>query len=186
MGSRANDNTLCKTKLTCPIAFKALLGSRDSCAPRPEKGTFRSEARHWRGRRVSRVRAKAIWHCGHSSARSVLGRQLSKNEQRKMTAKAYHRSMAALHISEADLARDLHAVLEQVRQGCEVVIERDQQPVALLRPPERRHRTLSESIEIARRREEQRGYAVTLDADFAADVGEVVRQRKPWNPPEWD
>ena len=91
-----------------------------------------------------------------------------------------------LHISEAELARDLHGVLEQVRQGGEVVIERDHEPVALLRPPERKHRTLAESIEIARRREEERGYAVTLDADFAADVREIVRRRKPWNPPAWD
>ncbi len=89
-------------------------------------------------------------------------------------------------MTEAELALNLHGVLEQVRQGGEVVIERNHQPVALLRPPEWKHRTLSESIEIAQRREEQRGYAVTLHPDFAADVEEIVRPRKPWNPPTWD
>jgi hypothetical protein len=29
-------------------------------------------------------------------------------------------------------------------------------------------------------------YAVTLDPDFAAHVEEIVRNRKPWNPPTWD
>jgi len=94
--------------------------------------------------------------------------------------------MAQLHMSEAELARDLHAIIEQVRSGSEVVVERDQQPVALLRPPAPRHRTVSESLEIALRREKERGYAVTLDADFAADVREIVRSRKPWNPSSWD
>ena len=89
-------------------------------------------------------------------------------------------------MSETELARDLHAVLEQVRQGGEVVIERDNQPVALLRPPETKPRAIPESIEIARRPEEQRGYAVVMDADFAADVREIISQRQPWNPPDWD
>src|ERR1039457_5515320 len=53
--------------------------------------------------------------------------------------------MAQLHMTEAELARDLHAVLEKVRQGVEVVVDHDCQPVAVLRasdpsrrPPPRR------------------------------------------------
>ena len=42
--------------------------------------------------------------------------------------------MAVLHISEAELARDVHAVLRKVRQGEEVVIERNNHPVAVIRP----------------------------------------------------
>jgi hypothetical protein len=38
-------------------------------------------------------------------------------------------------------------------------------------------------IALAEQRERERGYAVTLDPDFAADVEEIVRNRKPWNPP---
>jgi hypothetical protein len=37
--------------------------------------------------------------------------------------------MAQVHMTEAELARDLHAVLEQVRQGAEIIVERDATPV---------------------------------------------------------
>jgi antitoxin (DNA-binding transcriptional repressor) of toxin-antitoxin stability system len=94
--------------------------------------------------------------------------------------------MAVLHISEADLARDVHAVLEQVRQGGEVVVEQDHQPVAIIQPARQPGRLLSESIAIARQRERERGYAAILDPDFADDVEEIVRNRQLWNPPSWD
>ena len=38
-----------------------------------------------------------------------------------------------LHMTEAELARDVHGVLEKVRQGVEVVIERANRPVAVLK-----------------------------------------------------
>ena len=38
-----------------------------------------------------------------------------------------------LHMTEAEVARDLHTVLETVSQGSEVVIEKDSQPVAGLK-----------------------------------------------------
>ena len=49
-----------------------------------------------------------------------------------------------LHISEADLARDVHVVLDRVQSGEEVIVERNAQPVAILRAPEPRPRKLSE------------------------------------------
>jgi antitoxin (DNA-binding transcriptional repressor) of toxin-antitoxin stability system len=52
--------------------------------------------------------------------------------------------MIVLHISEEDLARDLHSVLDRVQSGTEVIVERNAQPVAILRAPEARRRTLSE------------------------------------------
>jgi antitoxin (DNA-binding transcriptional repressor) of toxin-antitoxin stability system len=94
--------------------------------------------------------------------------------------------MAQVHMTEAELARDLHAVLEKVQNGAEVVIEQDHRPVAVIKTPQGPGRTLSECIAIAKRREQERGYAVTLDPDFAADVEEIVRNRQPWNPPSWD
>jgi antitoxin (DNA-binding transcriptional repressor) of toxin-antitoxin stability system len=94
--------------------------------------------------------------------------------------------MAALHISEAELARDLHAVLEQVRRGGEVVVERDHQPVAIMKPAEQPGRLLSESIATARQRERAHGPAAVLDADFAEDMEDIVRNRQLWNPPSWD
>ena len=94
--------------------------------------------------------------------------------------------MAQVHITEAELARDLHAVLEQVRQGAEIVVDRNDQPVAVIKPPQPVRRTLSDLIRLAEQREKERGYAVTLDPDYAADVEVIVRARKPWTPRPWD
>ena len=41
--------------------------------------------------------------------------------------------MEPLHISEADAVRDLAAILQRVQAGAEVVIERDAQPLAIIR-----------------------------------------------------
>jgi antitoxin (DNA-binding transcriptional repressor) of toxin-antitoxin stability system len=68
-------------------------------------------------------------------------------------------------MSEAELARDLSAVLEKVRQGAEVIVERNHQPVAVLRAAAPPRGNISESIAMAERRDRERGYAVTLDAD---------------------
>ena len=94
--------------------------------------------------------------------------------------------IAQVHITEAELARDLHAVLEKVRQGAEVVVERNHQPLAVLRAATPQPRTISECIAVAEQREKERGYAVTLDPEFAADVEQIVPNRKPWNPSSWD
>jgi antitoxin (DNA-binding transcriptional repressor) of toxin-antitoxin stability system len=92
-------------------------------------------------------------------------------------------SMATLHISEADLARDLHAVLEQVRQGSEVVVEQDHRPVAIMKPAVTSGRTMSAIIAAM----EASGACGVVDEDFARDVEEGIASRKePWNPPAWD
>ena len=91
--------------------------------------------------------------------------------------------MASLHITEAELARDVHAVLEKVRQGIEVVVEEDHRAVAVIRSPKRSGRPISDCIASAR----VTGSKVTLDRGFAADVEEGIRNRDvPWNPPSWD
>jgi hypothetical protein len=100
--------------------------------------------------------------------------------------------MAVLHITESELARDVHGVLEKVRCGAEVVIEENHRAVAVIKTPPLTKtprgpgRSIDECIAIAKEREKERGYAVTLDSDFAADVEEIVRNRQPWNPPSWD
>jgi antitoxin (DNA-binding transcriptional repressor) of toxin-antitoxin stability system len=38
--------------------------------------------------------------------------------------------MATLHITEAELARDVHSVLSKVQEGVDVVVEQDHRPVA--------------------------------------------------------
>lgn len=90
--------------------------------------------------------------------------------------------MAQVHISEAELARDITAVLDRVQCGTEIVIERDARAVAVLRPPEPKRRKLSE---IAASLSEQS--TATIDPNFAADVQSLIdRHREPLNPPEWD
>jgi hypothetical protein len=91
--------------------------------------------------------------------------------------------MATVHMSEAEAAHDLHAVLAKVQQGIEVVIERDHRPVAVIRSPNRSGRPISECIASA----EASGSKVTLDEGFAMDVEEGIQDRRqPWNPPPWD
>ena len=94
--------------------------------------------------------------------------------------------MEPLHISEADAVRDLAAILERVQAGAEVVIERDTQPLAVIRAAAPAHRTISECIALAEAHEKETGEVPVLDPDFAADVEEIVRNRKPRNPLPWD
>jgi antitoxin (DNA-binding transcriptional repressor) of toxin-antitoxin stability system len=39
-----------------------------------------------------------------------------------------------VRITEAELARDTHAVLEKVQAGVEIVVEQDHRPVAIIKP----------------------------------------------------
>jgi antitoxin (DNA-binding transcriptional repressor) of toxin-antitoxin stability system len=95
-------------------------------------------------------------------------------------------NMATIRISEADAARDFPGLMARVRAGAEIVIESDMYPAAVLRAAEPPRRSISECIALAKKQEEQTGEAPVLDPDFAADVEEIINNRKPWNPPAWD
>jgi len=83
--------------------------------------------------------------------------------------------MEQVRISEAELARDIASVLDREQSGTEIVIERNAQPVAMLRPAEPRRRKLSE---IAAALPEDS--TATIDLDFAADVEAFIdRHREP-------
>jgi hypothetical protein len=84
-----------------------------------------------------------------------------------------------VHITEAELARDLHTVLAKVQ---EVIVEQDHRPVAVIRTPQGPARKISECIALAKAHEERLGQAPTLDPDFAADVEEIIRNRKSVEP----
>jgi antitoxin (DNA-binding transcriptional repressor) of toxin-antitoxin stability system len=88
-----------------------------------------------------------------------------------------------VRITEAELARDLHAVLEKVQRGSEVIVEReDHRPVAVITSPVPKPRTLSDSIALA----EARGTTAVPDEGFMEDVAEGIAERsKPWTPPSW-
>ena len=94
--------------------------------------------------------------------------------------------MGPLRITEAELARDIHAILAKVQAGVEVIVEQDDRPVATIKMPQGPGRKISECIALAKAHEAEFGDAPVLDADFAADVEEIVRSRKPRNPPAWD
>ncbi len=88
-----------------------------------------------------------------------------------------------VHVTEAELARDVRAVLAKVRQGVEVVIEQDNRPVAVLKPPQVKGRRISEVIAAL----EASGANAVVDEDFARDVETGINaHREPWNPPSWE
>ena len=91
--------------------------------------------------------------------------------------------MSTVRITESELARDVHGVLEKVQQGVEVVIEQDNRPIAVLKAPEVNGRRISEVIAAL----EASGANAVLDEDFARDVKEGIQaHRESWNPPSVD
>jgi hypothetical protein len=94
------------------------------------------------------------------------------------------KDMITVRISEAELVRDVRAVLEKVQQGSEVVIEReDHRPVAIISQPRRSGRPITEILHEAK----QRNSTVTLDEDFGKDLEEIIANgQQPLNPPSWE
>ena len=93
-----------------------------------------------------------------------------------------------IHVSDLEAANNLTSLLDRVSAGAEVIIERDSRPVAVVRSPEAPGgRLLSECIRLAKEHARELGYEPTMDADFAADLEEIINShRKPLNPPAWD
>ena len=101
----------------------------------------------------------------------------------------YNHVMAkdVVHISEAEAANNFGALMERVRAGAEVIIERDAKPLAVVRPAEVvRGRPISECIALAEAHAKELGYEPTLDPDFAADLEEIINSRKSRNTPTWE
>jgi antitoxin (DNA-binding transcriptional repressor) of toxin-antitoxin stability system len=98
----------------------------------------------------------------------------------------YDFCMAVIHISEAEAARDFASLLARVQAGEEIVIDSGERAVAVLRPAEPERRTISESLVRAKARSEERGYKAIMDDDFAADMREIIANRKPRDTSAWD
>ncbi|HEX9198705.1 MAG TPA: type II toxin-antitoxin system prevent-host-death family antitoxin [Acidobacteriaceae bacterium] len=94
--------------------------------------------------------------------------------------------MATTHISETEAVRDFPGLLARVRAGEEIVIESGSEPVAVLRPAAPARRSISESIALAEAGSRELGYKPVVDADFAADMKEIIRNRKPADRSAWD
>src|SRR6476646_1903540 len=89
---------------------------------------------------------------------------------RQARGKAIIEDRMTVRMTEAEVARDLHTVLEKVRQGAEVVVEQDNRPVAVIKAPVVNGRKISEVIAAL----EASGANAVLDEDFARDVEEGI------------
>ena len=92
-------------------------------------------------------------------------------------------------MSEAEVARDLHAVLAKVQQGIEVVIEQNHRPVDVLKPSQSTGpgRKLSECIALAQAYEAKLGFEPIPDSAFASEVNQGIDARRDsFHPPQWD
>ena len=88
-----------------------------------------------------------------------------------------------VHMTADELARDLHGAIEKVKQGAEIIIERDGRPIAVLEAPKVKGRLISEALADLK----ARGSNAVMDDDFARDIEEGIKaHREPWNPPSWD
>lgn len=94
--------------------------------------------------------------------------------------------MATIHISAAEAARDFSELLARVRAGAEVVIDDGSKAVAVLHAPSPPRRSISESIALAEARSKHLGYKPVMDAGFAADLDEIIRNRKPRDTSAWE
>ena len=95
-------------------------------------------------------------------------------------------AMAITYISEAEAVADFPGLLARVRAGEEIVIESGARPVAVLRPAvEPRGRFLSESIALAEAHANESGHEPIMDAGFAADLREIIGNRKPRDLSAW-
>ncbi len=95
--------------------------------------------------------------------------------------------MSTIHLTEIQLARDLHDVLDKVRHGAEVIVEENSRPVALIKAPSRPGRSLSECIALAKAAEHTFAQPPVPDVEFAADVlAAVSAHDKAFEPTAWD
>jgi antitoxin (DNA-binding transcriptional repressor) of toxin-antitoxin stability system len=75
-------------------------------------------------------------------------------------------SKPAIRVSEAEAANDFRSLLARVRAGVEVVVERDTEVVAVIRPAAPEDRLLSASLRLAK----ERGSIATLDEELGRDA----------------
>lgn len=87
--------------------------------------------------------------------------------------------MATVYIPESEAASDLPGLLARVRAGEEIVIEKEASPAVVLSVAvEPRGRLLSESQALAEARAEEMGFEPVMDPEFAADLEEIIRNRR--------
>jgi antitoxin (DNA-binding transcriptional repressor) of toxin-antitoxin stability system len=90
--------------------------------------------------------------------------------------------MERLRMTDAEVANNFAALLEKLRHGTEVVVERDNRPVAVISPVKGPGRPIDECIALAR----VRGSGAKLDEEYAADLDEIIASRRPLDTSVWD
>ena len=83
----------------------------------------------------------------------------------------YHRDMAIVHMTEAELVNNIADVMRQVRQGSEIIIEQGNRPVAVIKPSKPAGRMISEVIAELK----ARGSTAVMDDDFARDIEKGIK-----------
>src|SRR5580704_3124690 len=95
--------------------------------------------------------------------------------------------MATIHISEDEAIRDFPGLLARAHLGVEIVIEKESgSPIVLRKVAEPRGRLLSESIALADAHARETDCEPVMDAEFAADLDEIIGNRKPRDTSAWD
>jgi hypothetical protein len=98
----------------------------------------------------------------------------------------YDLAMAVVHISEAEaVASTVASLLERASTGEEILIDRATSRVSIRVAPFER-RTISQAIALAEASAKRLGYEPVMDADFAADMHEIIAKRKPRDHSAWD
>jgi antitoxin (DNA-binding transcriptional repressor) of toxin-antitoxin stability system len=90
--------------------------------------------------------------------------------------------VGVIHITEAELARDLTSVIEKVRRGAEVVVESGYRSIAIIKPIKGPGRSIDECIALAK----IHGSGAAMDEGFAKDLEEIVASREPFDASAWD
>jgi len=90
--------------------------------------------------------------------------------------------MAVLHITEADLIRDAHAILERVRAGAEIIIDEEHRPLAIIKSAAFQGRSIDECIALV----QTHGSHTTLDDAFPQDLEEIVASHRESLRSSWD
>jgi antitoxin (DNA-binding transcriptional repressor) of toxin-antitoxin stability system len=90
--------------------------------------------------------------------------------------------MEQVHMTEAEVANNFAAVLEKLKHGTEVVVERDHRPVAVISPVKGPGRPIDECIELAK----AHGSGAVLDEDYARDLEEILASRRPLDTSVWE
>jgi antitoxin (DNA-binding transcriptional repressor) of toxin-antitoxin stability system len=90
--------------------------------------------------------------------------------------------MEQVHMTDVEVTRDFAAVLEKLKLGQEVVVERDHRPVAVIKPVKGPGRSIDDCIALAK----ARGSEAALDESYAKDLHDMIASRRPLDTSVWD